>query len=206
MLLAELQKTRDADSRRISPGWLSANPSPMAIAIAAARSDDISWTCMSRNPAPEAIELLAANVDKIDWMSLLYNTNPAALDILAASPENVYKICEHSARIRERLASVATPAIIELLTSRPDVVDIHWGGLSCNPCREALALLAANPGRIDWIELSRNPGIFEDTAYAYDYTAMRAAIDVHREELAKVAGHPRRLARHLALGGDIDDF
>jgi len=51
--------------------------------------------------------------------------------------------------------------------------------------------------------LSMKSHIFEEV---YDYAAMRAAADVHREALARAALHPRRLARHLALGGEPEDF
>ena len=48
-----------------------------------------------------------------------------------------------------------------------------------------------------------NPHIFIEV---YDYAAIRAHMDLIREDLAKAAGHPARLMRHLEAGGRIDDF
>ena len=45
---------------------------------------------------------------------------------------------------------------------------INWCRLSRNP--DAIHLLEANPEKIDWLELSRNPSIF---IFTYDYDAIK---------------------------------
>jgi hypothetical protein len=168
----------------------------------------IVWSDMSENPAPEAVALMAANLDKVHWDRLCFNFNSDALDLIAANvlgPDAPYahllkNSTDDSRRINKCvLSKYATPKII--LAIRQD--QLCWKGLSENPHPEAMALLEAHPENIDWTAFSKNPGIFEAE---YDYAAMRAAMDVLREDLVKAAFHPRRLARHLALGGEIEDF
>ena len=127
-------------------------------------------------------------------LSLSFNPCPAAVEMLVANPDKI-----NWAHLSEN----SCPAAVALLVANPD--RIVWEYLSANTCPAAVELLALRPaGRsINMVALSRNPAIFEEV---YDYPAMRAAMDPHREALAVAAGHPRRLARHLELGGEADDF
>ena len=130
--------------------------------------------------------------DKIDWRGLSGNTCPVAVALLAANLDKIYWV---------NLSCNTCPAAAALLAANLDKID--WRFLSTNSCPAAMALLEANPDKVNWACLSQNPAIFEEV---YDYAAMRAAADVHREALARAALHPRRLARHLALGGAHQDF
>ena len=55
--------------------------------------------------------------------------------------------------------------------------------------------------KIDWYELSGNPGIF-----MFDYDFYKKRMDIHREELMKKVFHPRRLAYYLEMGYDFFDI
>jgi hypothetical protein len=192
---------------------------PIIVSRLRASPENIDWNVLSENPHPEAIKLLRENPDKINQWGL--SRNPCA-DAVAILREDLHGIAWHI------LSANPCPDAVALLRENFDKV--HWVKLSKNPCPDAVALLRENPDKIDWKELatnwcpgavslfsdttvaeqnisweklSGNPGIFEEV---YDYDAMRAVMDIHRESLAKVAFHPRRLARHLEFGGDPDDF
>ena len=60
-----------------------------------------------------------------------------------------------------------------------------------------------NLDKIYWGGLLQNPAIFKEV---YDYPAIRARMDLLREDFAKAYGHPHRLESWLAAGGDPNDF
>jgi hypothetical protein len=117
---------------------------------------------------------------------------------------------------------------MQLLRRFPE--DIAWSAISSNPSPAAFTLMSDFPEKIVWNYALQNPNpemhtlimanihtikknhrciiamsphIFEE---GYNYAAMRIAMDVLREDLTKAAFHPRRLARHLEMGGDPEEF
>ena len=164
---------------------LARNTGKCAIALIANHLDRVNWDHLAHNTAPEAVALMAAHLDRVSWYNLLCNTAPEAVALLAANLDRL----------------------------RINALDSHTEALILNHSSAVNSIIANNIYRImmnsEFGEtktteiLSANPNIFIEK---YDYAAMRAAMDVHREELAKAAFHPKRLARHLAAGGDPDEF
>ena len=113
------------------------------------------------------------------------NPNPAALALLAWAPRDKlkeYLTCE--------LDYHTTPvAIEEILTLNAMFSDDEWPDEDKRDIRSRI--------------VSGNPHIFEA---AYDYAAIRGNMDLVREEPCKAALHPRRLARWMEMGGDLDEF
>jgi hypothetical protein len=99
------------------------------------------------------------------------------------------------------LSTNTCPDAVDILKKHPET--INWGNISWSKCPAVIVLLAANLNRINWKFVWRNPGIFREM---YDYAVIRARMDLLREDFAKLVGHPRRLAIHLAAGGDPEDF
>lgn len=120
----------------------------------------LDWRALSANPA--AMYLLEANPEKIIREQLFYN--PVAAGIMIKYP-NLFSQCftllngEAIQFIREfdswwwsNLSS--NPNAIALLEANPDKID--WIKLSINPA--AIHLLEANPSKIDWFNASYNAG------------------------------------------------
>ena len=191
---------------------------------------------LASNPLSEAIYLLERilstvmpleddnyfHYTDVIFRELAKNTNAAAIELLARYPEKIGRTYS----LQNRLSRNTSPAAMNLLRRFPDWID--WPGLSRNPSSGAAALMVEytdrvyipgllfnkNPeilGRlitakhslINCNEIAATPHIFEEV---YDYAAMRAAMDPHREALARAAFHPRRLARHLEMGGASEEF
>jgi hypothetical protein len=188
---------------------LSKNPSPAAADLLRKYPGNIIWNSLARNTGKCAIALMAAHLDRVDWDHLAHNTAPEAVALMEAHLDRVswYNLLLNPAPE----AAALVEANLDRL--RVNSLDRHTEALILNHSPAVSSIIADNIRRImvmsDFGEtntikiLSANPNIFTEK---YDYAAMRAAMDVHREELAKAAFHPRRLARHLAAGGKIDDF
>ena len=143
---------------------------------------------------PEIRERIGGFVDRI----LSENESPAAGAFLTKHPEYIHW---------QTFSANKSAAAAEILEANPQ--NISWDILAYNTGVEAAALFARNvasgariPKKEQWLRFE-HPAIFEEK---YDYAAMRVAMDVHREALAKAAFHPRRLELYLAAGGDPDDF
>jgi hypothetical protein len=176
---------------------LSRHTDPLALNFLSKHPDKINYYELSANPSADAMALLRKYPDRIIWAILAKNEGSCAMALMADYPDRVHW---------KNLAYNTAPEAIALMEAHPDRVD--WGALVHNRSPAAFSLISENirymasiDGALDF--LSANPNIFEER---YDYAAMRTAMDVHREALAAAAFHPRRLARHLAAGGKIDDF
>ena len=191
---------------------LSANPAPHAFKLMRSLPDRIFFTTLLANPnLPEVQRLMEdlvraehipPQVRAIRDIAIPPGSLYAALTASPGTPRAISIILENTIVLDLiSLSANTNPEVLALLGAFPDV--INWESLSGNPAPAALEMLRACPERIDWPALSRNPGIFEAV---YDYPAMRARMDLLREDLARAAGHPRRLARLLEAGGDIEDF
>jgi hypothetical protein len=178
---------------------LSRHTDPLAIEILSAYPNNIRTAALSANPSSAAADLLRRYPDKINWGVLARNPGKCAIALMADYPDRVSW---------RDLALNSAPEAIALMEAHPDRVD--WISLVYNSSPAAVSLLLDNiryiqsVGEPDALHyLSNNPHIFEEK---YDYAAMRVAMDVHREELAKAAFHSRRLKSHLEAGGDPDSF
>jgi len=78
---------------------------------------------------------------------------------------------------------------------------INWDFLSRNPNPNAMELLRVHPEKIYWPWLSNNPAIFE-----LDYQKMKESKRELNEAIVAEAWHPKRMARWIELGLDIDDL
>jgi hypothetical protein len=175
--------------------WISEHPHPEAIKLLRESPENINRWELSRNPCAEAVAILREDPRSIAWRILSENYCPDAIALLR---ENLEKIDW------TRLSRNTCPDAVALLRETPNKID--WPALAMNWCPDALTLFStatATTENVNWEELSKNPGIFEEV---YDYEAMRAAMDIHREGLAKAAFHPRRLARYLEAGDNPEDF
>ena len=184
-------------------GWynLASNPNPDAVALLAAYPCHINWGVLSQNPSDAAIDILAANPRKADWYHMMKNANPRAVDIIGPS-----------GKLRQKRPRAPSPPfdpsnVIDADDgSNPEKTHYTWLSACAHDDPAVVCKMASRTHRLapeHWDALSANPAIFEEF---YDYAAIRAAMDPHREALAAAAFHPRRLARHLALGGAPDDW
>ena len=78
---------------------------------------------------------------------------------------------------------------------------INWRQLCRNPNPEAIEMLKAHPENIEWNMISCNPNIF-----VYDYEKIAKRIWLFNEELIAKALHPKRIAKWLDHGMDYDDL
>ena len=210
---------------------LSMNSHPDAVALLLASPERINWRQLSGNCCPAAVDAVLANFWKINWFSMVGNPTPRLLKIMGRLEEDLGDRPELIACISRAMLENPCPGAVAHVLARMPIGEpldeicwkflslnagdeamtllaanrdkIYWPNLSLNAHPAAIAMLAERPGLIYWPAASQNPGIFEEV---YDYPAMRAAMDVLREDLAVAAGHPRRLARHLELGGAPEDF
>jgi hypothetical protein len=141
----------------------------------------IDWERLSENP--NAIELLRENKDNILWGYLSRNTNPKAIELLIE--RIIYESKLSTIEVKQlymfgntiswdRLS--ANPNAVELLNANHKL--INWGYLSKNQNPKAIEILREKINResemnkedledlswndkIDWLELSANPAIFE---------------------------------------------
>ena len=173
--------------------YFNQNTCPLAVEYLAAHPDKIIWKILSKNYSREAVALLAANPHNIHWLEFSANPLPEAVALMKLQPDKI-NWAEFSAN--------PLPEAVAFMKLHPDKID--FGRLSANTNPDAFAMLEHAPvDKINLDKLFENPAIFEQT---YKYSEIRENMDIHREELARVAGHPRRLARHLDAGGDPDDF
>jgi hypothetical protein len=141
----------------------------------------IDWERLSENP--NAIELLRENKDNIYWGYLSRNTNPKAIELLIE--RMIYESKLSAIELNELYMSgntiswdrlSANPNAVELLKANQKL--INWGYLSKNTNPKAIEILRGKINRegemnkedledlswrdkIDWLELSTNPAIFE---------------------------------------------
>jgi hypothetical protein len=175
--------------------------------------EKINWQGLSKNK--NAIHLLEQNLEKIDWDMLSLNEN--AIHLLEQNPE----------KINWSNLSYNNNAI-HLLEKTP--TNIEWDNLSYN--KNAIHLLGKNPEKINWNALydNENVGLLLDTIahlipdlhtntkysyfwcemignnniFEYDYNNMKKNTDYIREDLMKVALHPKKVSYWLDNG--FEDF
>jgi hypothetical protein len=182
---------------KIQWGWLSTNPA--AIHLLEKNRGKINWHMLSKNPA--AIHLLEENLDKINWELLACNPAPAAKELLEKKPEDPPKLESDSSDSSDWGEPLGgrweTPEYEE------PTITIGSKTISFSDYlkEENVKFLKENPDKIFWRFISNNPAIF-----IYDYSAMRWANQTLSEELASVVFHPKRVARFLEAGGNIDDL
>jgi hypothetical protein len=141
----------------------------------------IDWERLSENP--NAIELLRENKDNILWGYLSRNTNPKAIELLI---ERIIYESKLSTIEVKQLYMFGNTISWDRLSANPNAVEllkvnhklINWGYLSKNPNPKAVEILREKINResemnkedledlswndkIDWLELSANPAIFE---------------------------------------------
>jgi transposase len=58
-----------------------------------------------------------------------------------------------------------------------------------------------NVDKINWLNFSKNPSIFE-----LDYEALKKRCSLYKEELFQRALHPSRMIKYLDLGYEIDEL
>jgi hypothetical protein len=87
-----------------------------------------------------------------------------------------------------------------LLRAHPDKID--WNRLSSNKSPNAIDLLRENPDKINWEEyLSTNPAIFE-----LDYQKIKDSKRELNEAIITEAWHPKRIAKWIEQGIDLEDL
>jgi hypothetical protein len=149
--------------------WLSRNPAPEAIAMLRANPSKICWHNMSYNTSAEAMCMLEQNLNKANSIALSTNSSPAAVTLLTAHPELVSwwglaaNPCAGSLiktrPDRQFGAEIAMNPSPEAIKLWPQVCYMvrSWEYLSRNPAPAAMSLLAANPEKVDMLQLSYNP-------------------------------------------------
>jgi hypothetical protein len=162
--------------------------------------DKIVWKYFSANRNPEAIEMLAQNLDKIDWFSLCMNYSPEAMKLLEKNIHKITELDEIEKRHHRRVLS-ANCCAVELLEKYPELID--WNALCKNINPRAIYLLYNNPDRINWEIFLRNHDFY---LFECDYKELKKARKTLNVEIIRAAMHPRRVARYLEMGGDLDDF
>ena len=76
---------------------------------------------------------------------------------------------------------------------------IDWDRLSENA--NEIELLEKNPDKIFYDDLSFNSSIFE-----LDYNALKERCAIYKEELIRIALHPKRIIKYLEQRFDLDDL
>jgi hypothetical protein len=108
--------------------------------------ENIAWRFLCESEIPEAFEILQTYPSKIQLGHIRDNINPDVIQYLH----------EHDQIFYYKLSNKTSPFAIELLKEQirtgPEI--LNWKDLSANP--EAIELLKANEGRINWKGLSRN--------------------------------------------------
>ncbi len=171
--------------------WSSLSKNPKAIPILIKHIEHIDWGKLSMNPCKEAIDLLMQYPDKIDWLT--FSSNPYAIDILRQNPYkiNYWGLCWNPYAIDIIEARMAKKNIVPLLS---------WTGLSKN--RNAIHILEKNQDKIDWLQFSLNPGIFQPN---YKQLSIERT-NVLLEELMQKTLHPSKIQYWLENGMSLEDL
>ena len=91
--------------------------------------------------------------------------------------------------------------LIELHMARKDIVPvISWLGLSQN--RNAIHILEKNQHKIDWLQFSLNPAIFQSNYKRLTVERMNVLL----EELMQKTLHPSKIQYWLENGMSLDDL
>jgi hypothetical protein len=119
----------------------------------------ITWQGLSENPSPTALKMLTKNMDKIHFEGLLRNTNPASLGILMKFLDIGDNRMKYDRTNRKLFAKACGhPDVVRILSGKIHELEWEWGHwkiLSANP--HAIPLLEANPQKINWSEIYKNP-------------------------------------------------
>ena len=189
--------------------YICKNPSCMNLILENPKKYEYHWNALSKNS--KAVPFLLQHFKEIDWEELCQNHSKEAVDLLLQYPEYI-----------NWLTFSSNPFATDYLRKNPDKInfwglswnynaldlieknlqrtDICWMGLSQN--KNAIHLLKQHQDKIDWLQLSSNPSIFE---YPYaKYAAERT--EILREELMMKTLHPRRIQYWLENGMDMDDL
>ena len=203
---------------RIKWRQFSANNHPSAVALLLTRPEEIDFDALSANNNAAAVAFLMATPEKVNPYFMALNSNPAAVawmtafvsageidhviydtlefnenpDALALLAKNTYPSTSNHC-IGENHTLAALDIMWKLGELLYDTKSMAW-----DATREVSYAVRMIPRSV-----YGNPHIFKEV---YNYAAIRAHMDLIREDLAKAAGHPRRLMRHLEVGGEIDDF
>ena len=179
---------------KISWWLLSGNEN--AVHLLTKNMDKIDWSYLSKNK--NAIQLLESNMNKIDWFNLSKNENA------------IHLLEQHTDRINWYNLSSNKNAI-HLLEQNIDKVDINelydnTNGLQLfirliSSCTEKKKVLGS--GLTRFLETASKEFIFIEKI---NYKFIDQRMNIFKEELIATSMHPKRLMRHLELGGDIEDF
>ena len=155
----------------------------------------INWHYLSRNPSPIALDYLMKHESQIDWRGFARNSSPRAMAII----ERVIPlIVEHNVTS----TTVTTNSEIQEIINK-GMYMMNLDILYDNPNPNAVKLLLKykNPNDINYTRLLRRPEIFE-----YDYQWMRKAKKELNREFTEYYWHPRRVAKFLERGHDMDEM
>ena len=123
------------------------------------QSYKLNWKGLSENPSPTALNMLSKNMDKVVFEGLLRNPNPASLGILMKFLDIGDNRNKYDPTNRKAFAKACGhPDVVRILNGKIHELQWEWGHwkiLSANP--HAIPLLEANPQKINWSEIYKNP-------------------------------------------------
>jgi hypothetical protein len=162
---------------KINSFHLSRNESDKAIELLKENPDKIDWVELSGNSNLNVMELLKENPDKIDWGSLSINDN--AIDLIKEKPDKIdwYHLSQNINAIEllkenylDEKTDIWWSFLSENASAMEILIDNYFGDQNCNICwdrfsrnenPEALDFLKEHQDKINWVELSLNPSIFQ---------------------------------------------
>lgn len=153
--------------------------------------DELHWHGVSQHS--ECIEFLLKNHDEINFYGLSSNLSDKAKSLFKNDKQR-----------RNYNQSPYNYSLIDDRFNLP-IFDRYWHDLSIDHNPESLEILKNNPGKIDYLQLSKNPGIFQPDYKIYMKKSKEKLWKYYQELMAKSL-HPSRIIKHLDAGMDIDDL
>jgi len=155
--------------------------------------DELDWHGVSQHP--EFIDFLLKYPDKINIYGLSNNSSPKAIALFEneAHRQHINQSIRNLSYVLPRINWAAISGYT------------YWYDLSINPSPESLEILKNNPSKIDYYQLSQNPGIFQPDYKIYMKMSKERTRIYYQELMAKSLA-PSRIKKHLDAGMDIDDL
>jgi len=222
--------------QKINWQYLSSNPSPDAIDLLEQNPQKIAWKYLSENPSairlleenPDKInwEKICKNQNAVPLIAK--NMHRIKIPVDYTDDNRDFYSAEYlEFHMRYNLLSNPGAGILDILEKHPDIIDYkipspesphgylaslwettYWDAVAENPNPEVMKFLGKNRtllNEINWHNmsrrLSRNPAIF-----GYDYEAMRENYRDLKEEIVAAAWHPRRVAKWIEAGVELDSL
>lgn len=139
------------------------------------------WAFLSGNPY--ALSILEKNPTKINWSVFSSNSNEKAIPLMEKNIEKLDWI---------RVSRIPNSKFISFWERH--IEKINWYVMSGNS--HAISLLEKHPEKINWWQISINSNIF------MDYEEITQRIAPFRDELIRIALHPTRIDKMLAMAGE----